>query len=130
MFSSTWAQTNELLEKGGQVVEGLELGAVYHPQHPSPAYQQFLDQFETRFQRQPGLAATHAYESILVLARALEQTNGRTAGLPEALIAIKHMEGVQGTISMDEYGEVKREVYIAVVQDGKFQVIHTIQPIE
>jgi hypothetical protein len=46
--------------------------------------------------------------------------------LPEALVGIEGLEGVQGIISVDQYGDVKRDVYIAVVRNGRFEIIETI----
>lgn len=126
LFSSTWAQTDELLEKGGQAVEGLELGAVYDPQHPSPAYQQFVQDFEARFGRPPALGASHAYEAVLVLVEALKRTKGQREGLPDALSKVQDLPGLQGLISMDEYGDVQRDFYIVRVEDRQFKVISTI----
>jgi len=42
-FSSSWAQTDELLAKGGQAVEGLELAAGYSPQNPYPPFERFVE---------------------------------------------------------------------------------------
>ncbi len=78
--------------------------------------------------RSPTFSAAFAYESVLVLARTLEQTCGRVEGLPEALTAIEALEGVQGLISIDEYGDVKRDVYIVRISQGSFRVIHTLLP--
>ena len=128
LFSSSWAQTNEFLEKGGQAVDDLELISTYHPQNPYPAFQVFVELFEARYKRQPALLSASGYEAVLVLVRALEQTGGKADGLPEALVAVKNLEGVQGIISMDAYGDVKRDVYIAVVREGQFEIINTISP--
>jgi branched-chain amino acid transport system substrate-binding protein len=128
LFSSAWAQTNELLEKGGRAVDGLEMIAGYNPQDSSPSFVRFVEQFEAYYGRSPGLMASYAHEAVLVLAHALEQTGGKAAGLPEALTAVQTWQGVQGRISMDEYGDVKRDVYIAVVKDGQFEVTNTISP--
>ncbi len=128
MFSSTWAQTNELLEKGGRAVDGLELSVVYHTDNPFPTFQRFVEQFEARFNRPPSLASPFAYEAVLVLAQALKQTDGQAKGLPEALTTINNLEGVQGFISMDDYGDVKRETFIAVIEDRQFKIINTISP--
>jgi branched-chain amino acid transport system substrate-binding protein len=128
LFSSAWAQTNELLEKGGQAVTGLEMIAGYHPQDPSLAFQQFSARFKARYGRTPGLMSSYAYEAVLVLAHALDQTKGNAAGLPEALASIQDWQGIQGHLSMDEYGDVKRDVYVAVVRDGQFEITDTISP--
>jgi len=104
------------------------MSAVYHPHHPSKAYQEFVKKFEDRYRRQPALAASHSYEAIMVLAHALKQTDGQTDRLPQVLTTTKNMLGVQGTISINEYGDVVREVYIVQVKDGQFEVIDTIVP--
>ncbi len=127
-FSSAWAQTNEFLEKGGRAVEGMEMIAGFNPQDTSPTFQKFAERFTERYGRSPGLMSSYAYEAVEVLAHALEQTGGRTEGLPEALVAIKDWPGVQGNLTMDAYGDIQRDVYIAVVKDGGFEIIDTISP--
>ena len=44
LFSSSWAQTEELLAKGGQAIEGLELISTYNPQTTYPSFQPFVEQ--------------------------------------------------------------------------------------
>jgi branched-chain amino acid transport system substrate-binding protein len=116
------------LEKGGRTVEGLELNAVYDPQNKFPGFQPFVERFEARYNRPPDFAAAYAYESVLVLAEALKHTAGEADGLPEALTSIKNLEGVQGTISINEYGDVERDSYIAIIKDRQFEVIEVIYP--
>lgn len=128
LFSSPWAQSDALLEKGGQAVEGLEMIAGYTPQTPYPPSQRFAEQFEARYGRQPTLLASNGYEAVLVLAHALKQTQGRAQGLPEALVTVKNLEGVYSPISLDEYGDVKRDFYIAVVKDRAFEIVDIISP--
>jgi branched-chain amino acid transport system substrate-binding protein len=126
LYSSGWAATEVLLEKGGRAIEGIELVTTYNDKNPYPAFRDFLRRFEKRYGRQPTFSAAFSYEAVLVLARALEETGGQASGLPEALTAVKDLEGVQGPISMDEYGDVERDVYITIVRKGQFEIIHTI----
>ncbi len=126
LFSSGWAATEVFLEKGGQAIEGVELVMTYSDKNPYPPFQDFVRRFEARYGRQPTFSAAFSYETVLVLANALAETNGQAEGLPEALVTTKNLAGVQGTISMDGYGDVKRDVYIAVVKDRQFEVINTI----
>jgi len=127
-FSSTWAQNEQLIEKGGDAVEGLEMVSVYHPQNPYPAFQPFKQRFVERYKREPSFHATYGYEAMLVLADALRRTQGQTAGLLDALSNLHHFPGIQGEISIDTYGDVNRDVYIVRIHNGQFQVIHTIPP--
>lgn len=126
LFSSAWAQTNELLEKGGKAVEGLEMDAVYDAQSSYPSYQKFVTQFKSRYNRETTFPTSLGYEAVLVLAAALKQTNGQAGGLPEALIKIKDLEGAQGKISLDEFGDVQRDAYIVTVKDGQFKLVNTV----
>ncbi len=128
MFSSPWGQTRELIDKGGKAIEGMEFVAVYNPSHPSEAYQNFIKVYTDRYGAAPTLGASHGYEAVLVLAKALEQTRGKSGGLPEALKNIRDLPGLQGNIAIDQFGDVLREVYILRVETGQFQVIETINP--
>ncbi len=127
-FAAPWAQTNELLEKGGRAVEGMELEAIYDPHNPFPAFEVFEKQFQARYNRSPDFGAVYAYEAVQVLAQALRQTGGQTDGLPEAIKSVRDVTGVQGLISLDEFGDVKREVYMTRVENGQFEMIKAIAP--
>lgn len=63
--------------------------------------------------------AGNAYESMLVLAAALEKTNGRAEGLAQALPGIR-IDGLMETIALDEYGDGVRTYYQIMVEDGRF----------
>jgi branched-chain amino acid transport system substrate-binding protein len=128
LFSSPWANTKELIEKGGRAVEGLTLLSVYHPNHPSAAYQKFIAAFTRRYGTPPSLGASHSYEAVMVLAQALKQTKGSAKGLPEALLSIQDFEGLQGKISFDEDGDVRRELYVVNIENGQATVIEILPP--
>lgn len=119
-FSSSWAQTHQLIEKGGHAVEGLEIGSFYNLTNYEEAHQRFVNAFEARFGRKPELGAPQSYESVLVLAEALKMTGGRRDGLREALLTIRDLPGVLGPITFDAYGDIQRTVYIMRVSNGEF----------
>jgi branched-chain amino acid transport system substrate-binding protein len=128
LFGGPWPQTSELLEKGGQAVEGMTISSMFHPQNPYPNFQPFAGQFKARYNRAPEFGAAYAYESVLALAHALKQTQGNADGLPQALAGINNLPGVQGPITINQYGDAHREVYIVKVENGQFKVIDTILP--
>lgn len=120
LFTSPWAQTNQLLEKGGQAVEGLEIGAFYNQNNQNPAHVEFSRKFQERFKRAPQLGTSQAYEIVMLLAECLKVTGGESAGLREALYAVRDFPGVLGPITFDAYGDVQREVYILRIENGQF----------
>ncbi len=130
IFSSPWAETSELLNKGGAAVEGLEMVSAYNFSDSSPNAQAFRSDFITRYNRAPGFPAAYAFEAMLVLAEALRITGGKAEGLPEALLSIEDFEGVQGSISIDPYGDVTRDIYITTIKDRQFVTTAIISPEE
>ncbi len=127
-FSTIWAHTATLIEKGGRAVQGMVLITNVTTMHDNPTYQNFAGAFYKRYHRQPGLDTLHAYEAVKILALALKQTHGKAEGLPEALTAIHDFPGVLGNISFDAYGDVKRDVYIIKVDGDHFTTVQVIPP--
>lgn len=128
LFTSPWAQTSQLVEKGGQAVEGMEIGAFYNSEVQTGPHRAFIKNFQARFKRNPELGTAQAYECIMMLAEALKATDGSRDGLREALLALKDFPGLMGTISFDAYGDVQRDVYIMRVENGKIIEKETIAP--
>lgn len=126
IFTTTWAQTDELLVKGGAAVEGLQLLAVYDPESKHPAFQEFRTRFEQRYRRPPSFGAVYSYEAVMVLAEGLRRSNGEAEGLREALRDLGRVTGLQGELIFDQYGDVRRDLYLTVVRDGQFVVDATL----
>jgi branched-chain amino acid transport system substrate-binding protein len=127
-FGASWSVTNELIAKGGRHVDGVELISVYDPNYASASYQAFLQAYQQQYSRRPSLAASHAYETVLVLAEALQQTDGQAQGLKTAVLEIQNFPGLQGEISFDPYGDVSRPLFMTRVIDGQFVVVATLSP--
>jgi branched-chain amino acid transport system substrate-binding protein len=125
-FSSTWAQTEELISKGGSSVEGMVLSAVFDPNSQDPVYLEFCEAYREKFQTEPGLGASHAYEAVMVLAEGLRQTRGELDGLAEALSGIQNYQGVQGAISFNLFGDVLRKSYFVMVEDREFITVDIV----
>lgn len=128
IYAVPWAQTPELIQKGGKSVEGLELTALYNPQNDSAEFKEFSQKFEARYGRTPTFPAAFSYDAALTLLEGLKQTKGQAEGLTDALTGISNIAGLQGSISLNEYGDVLRGIHIAAVENGEFKVIDTIEP--
>lgn len=128
LFSSGWAQTEDLIHDGGQAVEDLIMVADYDTDSQQPAFQHFGKRYRERFGRPPIFAAAQAYEAVMVLAEALKQTRGDEAGLKQALLNIRDFNGLVGTITMDPYGDVIRTQFVVTVKNGAFQTVSAIGP--
>ena len=128
LFATGWAQTETLLQNGGQAVEGLEIAVTYDSNSQKPAFLDFRARYQARFGHTPTFAAAYAYEAMLMLAAALERTSGQAEGLRQALLETQDFEGLIGTISLDEYGDVVRSNFLFRIQDGQFVTLAAPEP--
>ena len=120
LFTTAWAQTETLINNGGQAVEGLEIEIANTLNNQTPDYLDFKRRYQARFGQMPSFGAALGYEAAKLLAVALKKTGGMADGLAQALTAIKNFKGLTDTISMDEYGDAVRPFSLCTIRDGKF----------
>lgn len=130
LFTSSWAQTETLINNGGQAVEGLEIELITALNNQNPDYLDFVTRYQAKFGRVPSFGAVMGYEAAKVLAVALQKTGGKAEGLPQALVGIQNFKGLGDTISFDKYGDVVRPIYLGVIRDGKYVSIEPLKPTE
>lgn len=130
LFSSGWGQGDSLIQNGGKAVEGMEIIIGIDMNDPAKGLQDFKASYQKLYSRAPIFAAVEGYETMEMLAAALEKTGGKSAGLPEALSALHDFQGLSGPIRMDEYGDVVRPFIIQRIQGGSFQTITKVTPAE
>ncbi|QAZ65793.1 ABC transporter substrate-binding protein [Solidesulfovibrio carbinolicus] len=118
-----WPYTREILTMGGRSVDGIVFAASYTEDNPRPRFQDFMRRYQERFGWPANFAAVSAYEAVEVLAAALGRTGGRTAGLPEALLALGQQEGLMGPFAFDAYGDVHRQTFLVTIRDGRFSAL-------
>ena len=123
LYATDWAFSETLLQTGGKAVEGVSLMASFDINGDSAEMKAFQEKYQARYGYSPNYAAMQTYEAVLVLAEALRQTKGTADGLPEALRNIRDLQGLNSTISMDEFGDVIRPVYLFQVQDGRMVTV-------
>jgi branched-chain amino acid transport system substrate-binding protein len=82
LIETAWTQTQDLIHKGGQAVEGIQILQSYDPNNTSPEYQDFQARFEKRFGNVPPLYAGNAYDTVLVLTAALAHTKQSKRFIP------------------------------------------------
>jgi len=130
LFTSSWAQTETLINNGGQAVEGLEIECVNALNNQSPDYLDFKTRYQARFGQAPSFGAKFGYEAAKILAAALQKTGGKADGLAQSLVGIKNFKGLTDVFSFDRYGDVIRPFYLCTIRDGKYVDIETLKPTE
>jgi branched-chain amino acid transport system substrate-binding protein len=128
LFTSTWAETETLITNGGKAVGGMEIEQVFPLDSQAPDYREFKTRFETRFGQSPSFGAMYGFESMKVLAAALQKTNGRADGLKQALLGIQNFTGLVNSFSFNQYGDVVRPFSIGSVRNGTFVTTDVYPP--
>lgn len=127
LYSAMWGYTREILQAGGRSVEGIVFTVGYDDNNPLPAFQDFKQRYQKRFGHAPSFAACYGYEAAQVLVRALRETKGTAAGLSEALKGLGPLDGVQGPLRLDEFGDVERPYFLVTIRGQEFVTLRQVQ---
>ncbi len=104
--------TIALLELGGAAIEGMIHPQPYDFQGTSPAFQAFSKHYTNRFEWQVDFPSMSAYEAMRFVTDNLANDGDIT--LP------KEVEGIQGPLIVDRFGDVEREIVLTKVVEGQF----------
>ncbi|MCX7682261.1 MAG: TIGR01906 family membrane protein [Anaerolineae bacterium] len=135
LFGCYWAYTEVLLYNGGRAVEGMELVVSFDMNSSAPAFQDFCTRYQARFGHPPTFPAALSYETMLVLAAALDKIDGRGTWsaeqrerLRQALLETRDFPGLTGPISLNEYGDTARTQFLVAIRDGQFVRLTAFEP--
>lgn len=119
LATPSWGSYGELLEMGGQSVEGLVTAQVFDLDDQSPAFTNFRSHYQARFSQDVDTAAVTGYNATQVLLQALEARQPQEH-LKQTLLRIRRFEGLQQPIVFDGYGDNNNRMYLRVVKHGRY----------
>ena len=120
IIASEWAATEQLIDLGGKVVEGLIIVQNYDRDDTSERFRHFREAYFKRFQRYPGYSSVAAYDAAVVLLQALSnRENGET--VKAAALRSGPYPGLQQSISFDQNGDTPRKVFFTEIRDGQYK---------
>ncbi len=122
IMAAGWSYTNELIKHGGSAVEGIIFTDEFNNQSKNERYIEFKTKFKERFGKESGFAAISSYESIQLLINALRSADSFD-DLKRHIQKQTMLEGVQGAIKMDHYGDGWRKFVRTIVENGKFVTV-------
>lgn len=117
--AAEWAATEQLLELGGKMVEGLVIVLSYNRDDDSPRYAAFREAYFRRFQKNPGYSSVLAYDAASVLFAALRRRESGES-VKAAVLRYGPYQGLQQEIAFDQNGDTRRKVFFARINDGRF----------
>lgn len=121
LIATEWAATEQLIELGGRVVEGLYLGQFFNRNDASPHFQTFRDAYRARFQQEPGYTSIAGYDAVNVVLDALSRRSEHQS-LKDAMLS-GAFQGAQHTIVFDRFGDTQRPTYTTIIRNGRFVIV-------
>ena len=120
--AAEWASTEQLIELGGPVVEGLLIVQNYDRDDTSERFKAFSEAYFKRFQRNPGYSSVSAYDAATVVLQALKnRQTGET--VKAAALRSGPYPGLQQEMVFDANGDTQRKVFFTKIRDGRYQKI-------
>lgn len=117
---SEWAASEQLLELGGQAVEGVELIQLYDRHDQSPRFTRFAQRYEKQFREMPGFGSVGGHDAATAVLDALRR-KPRAMPLKDALRAHGPFDGLQQPVAFDVNGDnLQRKPFFVSIQAGKF----------
>ena len=118
IIASEWASTEDILEYGGNAVEGIEILHSFDKNNQSAVFLSFSDRFKERFGYTGSFAAAYAYNAAKILLEALAKENSPEK-IKSAILAGSPYDGVQRKIQFNKYGDVLREYTLLKIRDNR-----------
>ena len=120
----------QLIELGGQAVEGTYYSTHYSAESPAPEVQAFIRKFRARYDgATPDAVAALGYDAMILLADAITRA-GSIVGprVRDALAATKDFPGVTGRTTIDADRNTSKPAIILTVRNGRAQFVSAVTP--
>jgi len=120
----------ELVEIGGEAVEGITFSTHYHPAGAITAMSKtFLDLYQAKYGREGNAFAALGWDAYMLLLDAIERAGSVDGGaIADQLYATKNFEGVTGYITLDANGDAVKSAVIKTIKDGQAEFLTTVEP--
>ena len=125
-FQGTVMGTDGLMgiAAAGTVAEGVVISSGFLVDRPTPTARDFVERYRERFGELPRDGSAHAYDTVMLLAHAIDQVGTDRKAVRDFVASIgtgaSAFEGVTGTIRFDQHGDaVGKGVLIGIVRDGR-----------
>ena len=120
LLGSDGYASQEIINLGGQAVEGMLISTFFDATKDDPAVTEFVKAYTAKFDAEPDWFGACSYDAVMIAAAAAKKAgSNERAAINDALGTLGAYQGVTGTIEFDENGDVLKPLNIVVVEDGK-----------
>jgi branched-chain amino acid transport system substrate-binding protein len=121
VFGSFRVLGDDLLKIAGDAAEGLEIVYPFDPTRDDPAWLAFKNRFAKRFERQPEVFASLAYDTMNILLQAICRAGLSRGLIRDALAGLETYKGVTSEMVFDPNSKNIVPMYLGTVHGGKVE---------
>jgi branched-chain amino acid transport system substrate-binding protein len=127
-YGPLWANTQEILRKGGTFVEDMILVGAVGVESEDDKAMQFKRRFYEQFGEQPTFASVYTYETVMALMRAIKETHSiHPPVIKNKMLEIATFEGIQEEVVIDTFGDNHRRYDLFQIKSGKMQKVKSYE---
>ncbi len=123
VYGSDRMVSSEFLEIAGKHAEGIVTTCQYNPNAEIPALKKFQQNYSKRFGVEPDVFAAHAYDGMNLIIQSIQKAGLNRVLIRDVLTDLKtfqNYEGITGKIVFDGSWNDVGEIWMAEVQNGKY----------
>lgn len=120
-FSNAYSQ--QLLELGGEYVEGVAFPVIFFSQSDNPKVGEFVEAYKDKYGSEPSALTAQAYDSVGIFLTAVQNVGSDDTAAIRDEIANLEYDGVTGFTKFDANGDVDKSFTKVVVRDGQFGLL-------
>lgn len=122
IYAPLWANTADLIHKGGVAVEGMFLVGALDINREATDLVNFKTKFFDKYGENVTFSAVYSYEATTSLFQAMKLgPDLKPSTIKSNLISIKDHKGLDGNYRIDEFGDNIRKYMIFRVEDGQLR---------
>lgn len=125
ILSGDGLDVNEFTSTLGKDSEDVVIASISNPHNENPEFKKFANRYKQRYGEEPDVWAVQGYDSLQLIAQAIEQTDSCSPAVLAAYLRdMESMKLISGDISFNEDGEIQgREIYMKKVVKGTFEYL-------
>lgn len=125
IFGTAWGITQELINYGGESVEGMQLLVADNIESQNEKYLNFKKKINDKLNINPNSGMIKGYEAVYYLCNGIENAKNLTSlSIKNSLLENNIVHGLIKDYEIDMYGDPINTTWIVEVNNGEFKVIH------
>lgn len=114
---------------GVKALNNTYISSLYSPDDDTPLNKEFVAAYEKAYKQKPDVFAALAYDSALLVVKAIEDAGSADPQkIAAAMAKIKGFKGVSGEVTFDEFHNPIKSAFIIEYVDGKQTLKNKINP--